>query len=195
MTTKNQKYTIATLVNVKDLQKIRDELTKAGFSEENITVIVQDPKDTASIFPSKTKKKYGNYVGAGIISGAVTGSVLGSLIGISVATGLVAIPLVAPIMLSEAILTVFATALAGSGIGITSGGIFGGLVGIGISKQPLENNSSQSSQITYLILIQGNESDIQNANKILNKHHQKWTSYSPFMAEDNQDNTLNYSSL
>ena len=62
MTTKNQKYTIATLVNVKDLQQILVELAKAGFSEEEISVIFQNTKEKISISSTHTKKKYGHYV-------------------------------------------------------------------------------------------------------------------------------------
>lgn len=174
MTTKNQKYTIATLVNVKDLQQILVELAKAGFSEEEISVIFQNTKEKISTSSTHTKKKYGHYAGAGTRSGAVTGSILGSLLGVLVATGLVAIPLIGPIMLPEAILTVLATALVGSGMGITSGGIFGYLVGRGISKQPLDITDPKQSPNSYLIIIQGDELDIQNAKKILNEHHQKW---------------------
>ncbi|MDJ0899092.1 MAG: hypothetical protein QNJ55_09800 [Xenococcus sp. MO_188.B8] len=117
MTIKNQQYTIATLVNVKKLQEILDELAKAGLSEEEISVTVKEPKEKLSTSSTDTQKNYGNYAGAGIRSGAVNGSILGSLLGVLMATGLVAIPLVGPIMLPEAILTVLATALAASGIG------------------------------------------------------------------------------
>ena len=174
MTIKNQKYTIATLVNVKDVQEILAKLIKAGLSEEEISVTVKEPKEKLSTSSTHTQKDYGNYAGAGTISGAVNGSILGSLLGVLVATGLVAIPLIGPIMLPEAILTVLATALVGSGMGITSGGIFGYLVGRGISKQPFDITDLKQSQNTYLIIIQGDELDIESAKKILNEHNQKW---------------------
>ena len=189
------KYTIGIFNDRSELKRAIEELQDLSFPKQQITVIEQNSfpemKPEGAITSSKTQQYGKNYAGEGTRSGAVSGSVIGSILGLLVGSGLIAIPFIGPIMLSEAVFTVLATMLAGSGIGIASGGICGHIVGWGIKKtvsspQPTtaRTDAVKTQKARYLLIIRGDERDIKDVNSILAFQHQYWSNYHPLSLDE-----------
>jgi uncharacterized protein (TIGR02271 family) len=103
-----------------------NELKDAGFREDQIGVLMQDPQSQKGLAES-TGTKVSESAASGAIGGGVAGGVLGLLAGI----GALAIPGVGPIIAGGAL----ASTLAGAGIGAAAGGLLGALVGMGIPEE------------------------------------------------------------
>lgn len=102
-----------------------DNLTAAGFSNQDVSVLMSDNEGSRDFATEKnTKAPEGTATGAGI--GGLTGGTIGLLAGI----GALAIPGVGPLIAAGPIMAT----LAGLGIGGAVGGLVGALVGMGIPE-------------------------------------------------------------
>jgi hypothetical protein len=102
-----------------------DQLVAAGFSNQDVSVLMADRKGSKDFAAEKnTKAPEGATTGAGV--GGAVGGTLGLLAGI----GALAIPGVGPLIAAGPIMG----ALAGLGAGGAVGGVVGALVGLGIPE-------------------------------------------------------------
>jgi len=102
-----------------------DQLLAAGFSNDDVSVLMSDVKGSKDFAAEKnTKAPEGTAAGVGV--GGVLGGALGLLAGI----GALAIPGVGPLIAAGPIMA----ALAGLGVGGAVGGFVGALVGMGIPE-------------------------------------------------------------
>lgn len=102
-----------------------DQLTAAGFSNQDVSVLMSDKSGSKDFATEKnTKVPEGTATGVGV--GGTVGGTLGLLAGI----GALAIPGVGPLIAAGPIMG----ALAGVGVGGAVGGVVGALVGMGIPE-------------------------------------------------------------
>ena len=102
-----------------------DRLTSAGFSNQDVSVLMSDKHGTQDFAAEKnTKAPEGTATGVGV--GGTVGGTLGLLAGI----GALAIPGVGPLIAAGPIMAT----LAGVGVGGALGGLVGALVGMGIPE-------------------------------------------------------------
>ena len=103
----------------------QDRLRSAGFSNDDISVLMADSEGSKEFATEKnTKAPEGTAAGVGV--GGAVGGTLGLLAGI----GALAIPGVGPLIAAGPIMG----ALAGLGVGGAVGGLVGALVGMGIPE-------------------------------------------------------------
>jgi hypothetical protein len=113
------------IVNVSKAERIVDRLKVAGFSNNDISVIMADKSGTRDFaHEHNTKAPEGAATGAG--TGAVVGGALGWLAGI----GTLAIPGLGPFIAAGPIMA----ALSGAAVGGSVGGLTGALIGMGIPE-------------------------------------------------------------
>jgi hypothetical protein len=102
-----------------------DDLLMAGYSNEDISVLLPDNRGTRDFAHEKnTKAPEGTAVG--VSAGGALGGALGLLAGI----GMLAIPGVGPLIAAGPIMS----ALAGLGVGGAVGGVIGALAGMGMPE-------------------------------------------------------------
>ncbi len=102
-----------------------NNLTRAGFSSQDVSVLMADKSGTRDFATEKnTKAPEGTTAGVGV--GGAVGGTLGLLAGI----GALAIPGVGPLIAAGPIMAT----LAGVGAGGVVGGVVGALVGMGIPE-------------------------------------------------------------
>src|SRR5665213_933683 len=111
--------------NAKQAERTVDDLLAAGFSNDDISVLLPDNKGTRDFAHDKSTKAPEG-AAAGVTAGGAIGGVLGLLAGI----GVLAIPGVGPLIAAGPIMA----ALAGLGVGGAVGGIVGALTGMGIPE-------------------------------------------------------------
>jgi hypothetical protein len=111
--------------NQKQATRTIDDLLGAGFSSDDVSVLLPDVRGTKDFAHDKgTKAPEG--AAAGVTTGGVVGGTLGLLAGI----GVLAIPGIGPFIAAGPIMA----ALAGLGVGGAVGGVIGALVGMGIPE-------------------------------------------------------------
>jgi hypothetical protein len=102
-----------------------DRITAAGFSNNDISVLLPDSRSTKEFAHEKNTK-----APEGTATGATAGGILGGTLGLLAGIGALAIPGVGPFIAAGPIMG----ALAGVGVGGAVGGIVGALVGMGMPE-------------------------------------------------------------
>jgi hypothetical protein len=135
-----------------DSQAIRivDELRRAGFSNNDISVLLPDKGSTREFAHEK-----GTKAPEGALAGVGTGGVLGGALGWLVGIGALAIPGVGPLIAAGPI----AAALSGAAVGAAAGGIVGALVGMGIPEYQAKRYEAQLREGRVLMSVHSENSD------------------------------------
>jgi len=128
----NQKDSIMKKLSVfgifKDKMQVEravDRLKAEGFLNSDVSVLMSNSSSTKDFAHEK-----GTKAPEGATTGAGTGLVLGGALGWLAGAGLLAIPVIGPLVAAGPILGL----LAGAGVGGTLGGITGALIGMGIPE-------------------------------------------------------------
>jgi Heat induced stress protein YflT len=109
----------------KQAERTVEDLLAAGFSNDDISVLLPDNKGTKDFAHQKNTK-----APEGTTAGVTTGGVIGGTLGLLAGIGVLAIPGVGPFIAAGPIMA----ALAGLGVGGAVGGLIGALVGMGIPE-------------------------------------------------------------
>ena len=102
-----------------------DRILAAGFSNNDISVLLPDNQSSKEFAHEKNTK-----APEGTTTGATAGGVIGGTLGLLAGIGSLAIPGVGPFIAAGPIMA----ALAGVGVGGAVGGVIGALVGMGIPE-------------------------------------------------------------
>jgi hypothetical protein len=146
---------------VPQAQSIVSELRAAGFSRDDVSVLMAD-KEGARDFAHEhnTKAPEGAATGAG--TGAVVGGAVGWLAGI----GALAIPGLGPFIAAGPIMA----ALSGAAVGGTLGGLTGALVGMGIPEFEAKKYEGKVRTGSCLISVHTEDSDEVKRAKVIYDH-------------------------
>jgi len=150
--------TVFCTATARQTENIVRNLQSAGFSGDDISVLLADKQGTRDLaVEHNTKTPEGAATGAG--GGAVLGGALGWIAGI----GALAIPGIGPFIAAGPILA----ALSGAAIGGTVGGLSGALVGMGMSEFEAKQYESKVKDGSALISIHtDNSHDVKRATDI-----------------------------
>lgn len=157
----SHKSVYAIAVSESQANQIVDQLTRSGFSSNDISVLFPDKKTSHEFSHEKNTKSP-----EGAVTGATTGGVLGGALGLLAGIGALAIPGVGPLIAAGPLLA----ALSGAAAGATVGGIAGGLIGLGIPEfeaKRFENRISQGNILISVHSVSGDE--VTRAKDILEK--------------------------
>ena len=105
--------------------RIVDNLKEAGFSDNDVSVLLSDKQGTRDFAHEKNTK-----APEGATTGVTTGGILGGAVGWLAGIGALAIPGVGPLIAAGPILG----ALSGAALGAAAGGLAGALIGLGIPE-------------------------------------------------------------
>jgi hypothetical protein len=130
--------------------RIVDELKNAGFSNNDISVLLPDKSSTREFAMEK-----GTKAPEGAITGVSTGGVLGGALGWLAGIGALAIPGVGPLIAAGPIVA----ALTGVGVGGAIGGIAGALVGMGIPEYEAKRYEGRVKEGGLLLSVHSDNSD------------------------------------
>jgi hypothetical protein len=111
--------------SVPQAERAVDRIAAAGFSSNDISVLLPDNRSSKEFAHEKNTK-----APEGTTTGVATGGVLGGTLGLLAGIGALAIPGVGPFIAAGPIMG----ALAGLGVGGAVGGLIGALVGMGIPE-------------------------------------------------------------
>jgi hypothetical protein len=111
--------------SVEQAERAVDHILAAGFSNNDISVLLPDIRSSKEFAHEKNTK-----APEGTTTGVTTGGVVGGTLGLLAGIGALAIPGVGPFIAAGPIMG----ALAGLGAGAAVGGLIGALVGMGIPE-------------------------------------------------------------
>jgi len=116
---------VATYRTIEEAQKVVNDLVKAGFDRDQISLVTSNVDDRYRHLANVTDK---DDVSAG--EGAVVGGVAGGLIGVALGLGALAIPGIGPVLAFGPLIG----GLIGAGTGAIAGGLAAGLIDMGIDE-------------------------------------------------------------
>lgn len=127
-----------------------DRISSAGFSHNDISVLLPDNRGTRQFAHEKNTK-----APEGTATGAATGGILGGTFGLLAGIGAIAIPGFGPFIAAGPIMA----ALAGVGAGGVVGGIVGALVGMGIPEYEAKRYEGRVKEGGILLSVHCDTSD------------------------------------
>lgn len=130
--------------------RIVDDLKLAGFSNNDISVLLPDRGSTREFAHEK-----GTKAPEGAITGVGTGGVLGGVLGWLAGIGALAIPGLGPFIAAGPIMA----ALSGAAIGASAGGVVGALIGMGVPEFEAKRYESRLKEGRVLISVHSESSD------------------------------------
>jgi len=140
----NHKSVYAIATSESQASRIVDDLTSAGFSSDDISVLFPDKGTTHEFSHEKNTK-----APEGAVTGATTGGVVGGVLGLLAGIGALAIPGVGPLIAAGPLLA----ALSGAAAGAAVGGIAGALIGLGIPELEAKRYENRISEGNILISV------------------------------------------
>jgi hypothetical protein len=127
-----------------------DQITAAGFSHDDISVLLPDNRSTKAFAHEKNIQ-----APEGAATGVATGGILGGTFGLLAGIGALAIPGFGPVIAAGPIIA----ALAGIGVGGAVGGVAGALVGIGIPEYEARRYEGHLKEGGVLLSVHCDTSD------------------------------------
>jgi hypothetical protein len=127
-----------------------DRLMAAGFSSDDISVLLPDNRSTKE-FAHEKNTKAPEGAATGVTAGAALGGTLGCLAGL----GALAIPGVGPFIAAGPLVA----SLAGLGVGGAVGGLIGALVGMGIPEYEAKRYEGRIKEGGVLLSVHCDTSD------------------------------------
>lgn len=153
--------------NRRDAEAALHRLRDIGFDMNRVSVVTRHEED-GNIAEADVEQTTGDQVKGGAGAGAVAGTTAGGLIGLVGSLGVLAIPGVGP---AAELGLILANTLVGGGIGAVGGGLVGALIGWGLPEDQAQYyNTRVYEHGDYLILMEGTEQEIRNAEALLNDY-------------------------
>ncbi|MDP9114903.1 MAG: general stress protein [Acidobacteriota bacterium] len=136
-----------------------DQVLAAGFSNNDISVLLPDNQSSKEFAHEKNTK-----APEGTTTGATAGGVIGGTLGLLAGIGSLAIPGVGPFIAAGPIMA----ALAGVGVGGAVGGVIGALVGMGIPEYEAKRYEGRIKNGGVLLSVHcASSEDIDRAKELL----------------------------
>jgi len=130
--------------------RIVQNLKDAGFSNNDISVLMPDKRNTRDFAHEK-----GTKAPEGAATGALTGGTIGGVLGWLTGIGALAIPGLGPFIAAGPIMA----ALGGAAVGGAAGGLVGALVGMGIPEYEAKQYEAKVKAGRALISVHSENSD------------------------------------
>src|ERR1700720_3669171 len=127
-----------------------DRILAAGFSNNDISVLLPDSQSSKEFAHEKNTK-----MPEGTATGATAGGAIGGTLGLLAGIGSLAIPGVGPFIAAGPIMG----ALAGLGVGGTVGGLIGALVGMGMPEYEAKRYEGRVKEGGVLLSVHCDTSD------------------------------------
>src|SRR6186997_1514235 len=127
-----------------------DELVTAGFSNDDVSVLMADTQGSKDFAHEKHTK-----APEGTATGAATGGTIGGTLGLLAGIGALAIPGLGPFIAAGPIMA----ALAGVGVGGAVGGLTGALIGMGIPEFEAKRYEGRIKEGGILLSVHCDDSD------------------------------------
>ena len=137
-------------------EQIVEQLQAEAFAVSEISVLMPDTGGTRDVGHVKATK-----APEGATTGAATGGATGGVIGLLAGIGALAIPGVGPFIAAGPIMAAL------SGAAVVTGGVVGGLIGLGIPEIEAKRYEEKLKNGNYLIAVHTDESeDVDRAKRV-----------------------------
>src|SRR5450631_696715 len=136
--------------NANQAERVVERLREEGFSNDDISVLLQDNQGTRDFAHEKDTK-----APEGTTTGVTAGGVIGGTLGVLTGIGALAIPGLGPFIAAGPIMA----GLAGLGVGGAVGGLIGALVGMGIPEYEAKRYEGRVKEGGILLSVHCDTSD------------------------------------
>lgn len=170
-----------------EARQVVDDLVRSGINQEQISLLVQDPKNRYGDYLNPVETDAGD-ASSGAAAGAVSGAVLGGLSGVLLGLGAVIIPGIGPVIAAGPIVA----GLVGAGVGAAAGGVAGALISWGIPEEEAVYYTEGIRRGGTLVAVKALDGQVEQITGIMNQHNpinlreradlwrsSGWTGYDP----------------
>lgn len=140
-------------------------LQEAGFSDEQVGVLVRDRVIGEQVAVPRSAKRVAGAAGAGALGGGLAGGLLGVLAGL----GAVTIPGLGPAFAAGVLSSTLGLAAGGAGVGAGVGGILGAMLGLSIPEEEAQIYAEGVKRGGVLVAVQAGDEQAGRVRTILNR--------------------------
>lgn len=133
------------------------ELKRAGFSQDDISIVTADRRSDAAASSDDTGKD--------LVAGAGAGAAIGGFAGLMLGLAALALPGVGPVLAAGPI----AAALGSAGIGVAAGGFIGALTGMNIPEDDAGYYAETVRNGGAVVIVNAEDTNASEALNILNR--------------------------
>jgi len=135
----------------------RNELRSAGFSDEDVSVVMQPSETAPEVGAGETKADEGT------VAGATAGAIVGGALGLAA----LAIPGIGPLLAAGPILAI----LGGAATGGALGGLIGSFAGLGVPTEHAKEYEAAVRAGGIIVAVKADDQEQSDrATRILNRH-------------------------
>jgi hypothetical protein len=160
--------------SVDDANAALDELYDAGFTRDEVSVVVQDAVVRERI---NATGEQGSAVAEGAAGGAATGGVVGGIVGLLAGIGAITIPGLGAILVGGPLAAALglsgaaASTITGAVTGALAGGLVGALVGLGVPEEEAKAYEERVKSGDILVTVDADDEETRaKAQDILQNH-------------------------
>ena len=175
MADNQDKHAIGVFSSSNIAEQALKELRDTGFPMNKISVLTKNSTGDEKL--SSEDKSEPNFTRSeGVASGATAGAATGGLLALAGGIAALLVPGIGLALAAESVLTI----LLGSAAVAAAGGLIGALEGWYIPEKQAKFYNDRVSQGDYLVTLEGTESEIRFAEKILSRWGiQEWQIFAP----------------
>ncbi len=152
-------------------------LDEHGFAIGNISIVASD---------LTSEREIRGFVSTGDLArqGAGIGGWIGGIFGLLMGAALIWVPGFGPLLVAGPLAAMILAGVEGAAVGVAGGGLLGGLIGLGVSREHVLKYEDHLRGGRYLVIAHGSPTEVSRAEDILRREpHLALESYQPEPAD------------
>lgn len=168
MATNDIRRAVGLFSSRQDAQDAMHRLRDTGFNMDQVSIIAKNEATGTMAGANVANEDKADQIKGGAKTGAVSGAATGGFIGLIGSLGVLAIPGVG---VAAEVGILLANTLIGGGLGAAGGGLVGALIGWGVPEDQAKYYNSRVDEYNdYMVVLEGTERDIRNAEATLGNY-------------------------
>lgn len=148
-------------------------LGEHGFAISNVSIVASD---------LTSEREIRGFVSTGDVArrGAGMGGWMGGIFGLLIGAALVWVPGFGPLVIAGPLAAMILAGIEGAAVGVAGGGLLGGLIGLGVSREHVLKYEDHLRGGHYLVIAHGSPDEVSRAEDILRREpHLALESFTP----------------
>ena len=164
---------ISVFAALEEAEEAVRRLDEHGFAISNVSIVASD---------LTSEREIRGFVSTGDVArrGAGIGGWIGGIFGLLIGAALIWVPGFGPLVIAGPLAAMILAGVEGAAVGVAGGGLLGGLIGLGVSREHVLKYEDHLRGGRYLVIAHGSPEEVSRAEDILRREpHLALESFNP----------------